>query len=73
MKRQPAEWEKIIANETNDKEWNLQNIQVAHAAQYQKNKQPNQKVGGRPKQMFLQRRHADSQEKHEKMLNIIHY
>ena len=38
-----------------------------------KNKQPNQKVGGRPKQMFLQRRHADSQEKHEKMLNITHY
>ena len=35
----------------------LQNIQVAHAAQYQKNKQPNQRVGKRPKQTFLQRRH----------------
>ena len=32
----------------------LQNIQAAHAAQYQKNKQPNQKVGKRPKQTFLQ-------------------
>ena len=52
---------------------NLQNIQAAHAAQYQKNKKPNQKVGKRPKQTFLQRRHADGQQTHEKMLNIIHY
>ena len=27
--------------------------------QHQKNKQPNQKVGKRPKQTFLQRRHKD--------------
>ena len=38
VKRQPSEWEKIMANETTDKELNLQNIQAAHAAQYQKNK-----------------------------------
>ena len=30
VKRQPSEWEKIIANETSDKQ---QNIQTAHAAQ----------------------------------------
>ena len=30
-----------------------------HTTQYQKNKQPNQKVGKRPKQTFLQRRHID--------------
>ena len=47
VKRQTSEWEKIIANETID---NLQNIQAAHEVQYQKNKQPNQKVGRRPKQ-----------------------
>ena len=35
---------------------NLQNIQ---AAQCQKNKQPNENVGRRPKQTFLQRRHRD--------------
>ena len=29
--------------------------------QYQKNRQPNQKVEKRPKQTFLQRRHTDSQ------------
>ena len=36
---------------------NSQNIQAAHIAQCQKNKQPNQKVGKRPKQIFLQRRY----------------
>ena len=41
VKRQPSEWEKIIANETTDKELNIQNIQAAHAAQYQKNKRSN--------------------------------
>jgi len=46
VKRQPSKWEKIITNETTDKE-------------YQKSKQPNQKVGKRPKQTFLQRRHTD--------------
>ena len=38
---------------------NGQNIQAAHAAQYEKNKQLNQKVGQRTKQTFLQRRHTD--------------
>ena len=38
---------------------NLQNIQEAHEAQYQKSKQPNQRVGKRIKQRFLQRRDTD--------------
>ena len=38
------------------KVYNLQNIQSVHAAQYQKNKQPNQKLGKRPKQTFFQKR-----------------
>ena len=38
---------------------NLKNIQAAHAAQFQKNEQPNQKMGQRTKQTFLQRRHTD--------------
>ena len=33
-------------------------MQVSHTTQYQKNKQPSQKVGKRPKQAFLQRRHT---------------
>ena len=38
---------------------NLKNIQATPAAQFQKNKLPNQKVGQRTKQTFLQRRHTD--------------
>ena len=38
---------------------NFQNIQVFHTTQYQKNKQPNQKVGKISKQTFLQRRYTD--------------
>ena len=37
----------------------LKNMQAAPAAQYQKNKQPNQKMGQRTKQTFLQRRNRD--------------
>ena len=47
-KKQPSEWEEIFANKATDKV-NLQNIQAAHATQYQKNKQPNPKMGRRPK------------------------
>ena len=51
--RQPSEWEKIIANEANDKELISKNIQAVPTAQFQKNKRPNQKVGQRTKQTFL--------------------
>ena len=51
VKRQPSEWEKIIANETTDKGL----ISKIHKQLVQ----PNQKVGKRPKQTFLQRRHTD--------------
>ena len=52
---------------------NLKNIQATPAAQFWKNKQPNQKIGQRTKQTFLQRRHTDDQQTHEKMLNNPHY
>ena len=42
MKRQPWEWEKIFANEATNQEL-ISKIQIAHAAQYEKNKQPNLK------------------------------
>ena len=47
VKRQPSEWEKIIANAT-DKELILKIY-----------KQLSQKIGERTKQTFLQRRHTD--------------
>ena len=38
MKRQPSEWEKIIANEETDKGLISKNIQTTPEAQFQKNK-----------------------------------
>ena len=49
VKRQLSEWEKIIANEETDKEL-MSKIQATPAAQFQKNKRPNQKVGQRTKE-----------------------
>ena len=37
----------------------LHTIQAAHAAQNQKNKKPNKKLGKIPRQAFLQRSHTD--------------
>ena len=52
----------------------LQNIQTAHTTQQQqRQKQPSGKVGRRPKQTFLQRRHTVGQQAYEKMLNIVNY
>ena len=52
---------------------NLKNIQATPEAEFHKNKWPNQKMGQRTKQTFLQRRHIDGEQTHEKMLNITHY
>ena len=62
VKRQPSEWEKIIANETTDKGL-ISKIYI----------QLSQKVGKRLKQTFVQRRPTDAYQMHEKMLNITHY
>ena len=51
----------------------LPNTQIARVAQYQKAPKPNQKIGRRSKQTFIQRRHIDGQQTHEKMLNINNY
>ena len=50
---------RIGASLHNEQRINLKNIQATPAAQFQKNKRPNQKVGQRTKQTFLQRRHTD--------------
>ena len=52
---------------------NLKNTQSTPTAQFQKNKWPNQKIGQRTKQTFLQRRHTNGYQIHETMLNITHY
>ena len=48
-------------------------VQTAHDAQQHQNKQTNQKMGRRNKQTFLQIRHTDRQEAHEKMFNAANY
>ena len=59
VKRQPSEWEKIIINETTEKELISEVYkQLMHFTHYEKNKQPNQKVD-RTEQTFLQRRYTD--------------
>ena len=67
------DWEKIFANSVTHKgllsEICKQLIQVNN----KKTKQPNQKMGRRPKQTFLQRRHTDGQKAYEKMLNFANY
>ena len=57
MKRQPSEWEKIIANETRTKDYFPKYTNSSFNSIPEK--QPNQKVGKRPKQTFLQRKHTD--------------
>ena len=56
--RLPSEWEKIIANETTDQGL-ISKIYKQLIQLNTRKKQPNQKVGERPKQTFLQRRHTD--------------
>ena len=53
VKRHPSEWEKIIANEATDKQL------ISEIYKQLKNKPPNQKMGQRTKQTFLQGRHTD--------------
>ena len=59
MNRQPTEWEKIFANDTTDKGLISKIYKQLIQSKNKKNKQPNRKMGRRPKWTFLQRRHTD--------------
>ena len=58
VNRKLSEWEKIIANETTDKTLICKIYKQFIQLNTRKTK-PNQRVGKRPKQTFLQRRHTE--------------
>ena len=59
VKRQPSQWEKIIANETTDKGLISKTYKQLMQLNTRKTNNPIKKWGKRPKQTFLQRRHTD--------------
>ena len=59
VKRQPSEWEKIIANEDTDKELISKIYRQLLQLNSRKINEPIKKMGLRTKQTFLQRRHID--------------
>ena len=65
MKRQPSELEKIFVNEATDM-GSPKYTNSSCSSLSKKNKHHNQKLGGRPKYTFLQRRHKDGPKKHMK-------
>ena len=58
VKRQPSEWEKIIANEATDKELISKIYKQFLQLNSRKINDPIKKMGQRTKQTFLQRRHT---------------
>ena len=59
MKRQRKDWDKISVNNATDK--GLIYKIYKELTKQQKTKQPNWKMGIRPKQIFFQRRNTDGQ------------
>ena len=59
VKRQVSEWKKILANETSDKGLISKIYKQLIQLNARKTNNPDQKMGERPKQTFLQRRHTD--------------
>ena len=62
VKRQPSDWEKIIANEATDKGLISEIYQQLLQVNSRKVNDPIKKMGQRTKQTFLQRRHTNDQQ-----------
>ena len=59
MKRQPSDWEKIIASEPTDKGLTSEIQKQLIQLNTRKTNDPIKNLGQRTKQKFLQRRHTD--------------
>ena len=73
MKGQPTECKKTFANEVTDKGLIFKIYKHNLQLNIKKTKQPNEKMGRRSKQTFLQRRHMDGQKIYENMFNNTNY
>ena len=72
VKRQPSEWGEIIAKETTDK--GLISKYIGSLYNSIPEKQTTQSTSGKgPEETFLQRRHPDGHQAHEKTLNTAYY
>ena len=63
----------MFANDVNEMELASKNYKQLMLLNSIKTNSPLKKVGQGPKQTFLQRRHTDNQEAHEKMFSIANY
>ena len=72
VKRQPSEWEKIIANQTTDKEL-ISKIYKQLYNSVQEKQTTQSKSGGKIYTDISPKRNTDGYQTHEKMLNIAHY
>ena len=74
MKRQPTEWEKIFANDMNDKRL-MFNIYKQFIPLNIKKKNSPIKIWAEElsRHFFSQRIHTDGQQAHEKMLNVANH
>ena len=61
MKGQPSEWKKTFANEATDKRVNSMIYKQLMQLHIKNQVTQSKKIGRRPKQTFLQRKHTDGQ------------
>ena len=69
------EWKKMFVNDMTDKgliSKIYKQFMQCNNKKPDNNKEPNQKMGRRPEQIFFQRNHRDGEQAHEKMLTQHH-
>ena len=70
-KQKPMEWEKMFSNDATKKRLSSKIYKQFTQLYIKKTNNPIKKLGRNFKYTFLQRRHTDGQQSHEKMLHIV--